>query len=306
MGIFKQISWIRLFIVAALLTSCSASTPTTTTNNGKLAVVATFSVLGDWVQMIGGDSITLTTLVGPGSDTHTFEPSPVDSVALSHAQLIFEVGLGFESWLDKLYQASNASAKRVVVTAGIQVRKLGNETDPHVWHDAQNAIKMVETIRDTLRSADPQHAQNYNANAEAYLQQLQELDQWIQQEVAKLPTERRKLVTNHDTFGYFAARYGFELVGSALESASTETADPAAADLVSLIEHIKAEHVPAIFAENVSNPELLQRIAQEAGVTLAPALYTDALGEPDSDGDSYIKMMRYNVATIVTALSQSQ
>lgn len=301
---FEWSAWIRLLIVTMLLTSCSASTPTSTTKDGKLAVVATFSILGDWVQTIGGDSIALTLLAGPGSDTHTFEPSPVDSVALTHAQLIFEIGLGFESWLDKLYQASDAKAKRVVVTEGIQLRKLENETDPHAWHDVQNAIKMVETIRDALRTADPQHAQNYQVNAEAYLQQLQDLERWIQQEVTKIPTERRKLVTNHDTFGYFAARYGFELVGSALESASTETADPAAADLVALIERMKTEQVPAIFAENVSNPELLQRIAQEAGVTLAPPLYTDALGEPGSAGDTYIKMMRYNVTTIVTALNQ--
>ncbi len=192
------------------------------------------------------------------------------------------------------------------MSQGIQVRNLESEVDPHLWHDVQNAIKMVETIRDALSTADSENAQSYNANADAYLQQLRELDQWIQVEVAIIPPEQRKLVTNHDTFGYFAARYGFELVGSALASASTETADPAAANLVALVERIKAERVPAIFAENVSNPELLERIAQEAGVTLAPPLYTDALGEPGSDSDTYIKMMRYNVTTIVTALSQQQ
>lgn len=304
MNLLSRIFWGRLLLITTILTGCAASAPASSTNDSRVAVVATFSILGDWVQTIGGDSITLTTLAGAGSDTHTFEPSPTDSVALSHAKLIVEIGLGYESWLDSLYQASNSKAERVVVSQGIQVRELENETDPHLWHNVQNAIKIVETIRDALGAADPQHAQSYNANAEAYLQQLQELDQWIQQEVAKIPSERRKLVTNHDTFGYFAARYGFELVGSALASASTETADPAAAALVALVERIKAEHVPAIFAENVSNPELLQRIAKEAGVTLAPPLYTDALGESGSDGDTYVKMMRYNVTTIVTALSQ--
>ena len=306
MTLFNRIFWGRLLVITTILTGCTTSTPASSISDHKLAVVATFSILGDWLHTVGGDSIALTTLVGEGSDTHTFEPSPTDSVALSHAQLIVEIGVGYESWLDPLYQASNSKAERVIVSQGIQVRNLESEVDPHLWHDVQNAIKMVETIRDALSTADSENAQSYNANADAYLQQLRELDQWIQVEVAKIPPEQRKLVTNHDTFGYFAARYGFELVGSALASASTETADPAAANLVALVERIKAERVPAIFAENVSNPELLERIAQEAGVTLAPPLYTDALGEPGSDSDTYIKMMRYNVTTIVTALSQQQ
>ena len=176
------------------------------------------------------------------------------------------------------------------------------EHDPHVWHDVQNAIHMVEAIRDELVKVDPAHADKYQANAAAYLQQLQDLDKWVVEQVATLPEANRKLVTSHDTFGYFSRRYGFQVVGTALSSFSTEASDPSAADFAKLIEAIKAAKVPAIFAENVQNPKLMQRLAQEAGVKLAPPLYTDALGKEGSEGDTYIKMMRYNVTTIVNSL----
>jgi ABC-type Zn uptake system ZnuABC Zn-binding protein ZnuA len=163
-------------------------------------------------------------------------------------------------------------------------------------------MKMVEAIRDALAKADPTGADIYKANAEKYLAELKTLDDEIVAETNKLPQERRKLVTAHDTFGYFAKRYGYEILGTALGSISTETADPSAGELAELVEQIKAAGVPAIFAENIHNPGLMDRIASEAGVTLGPTLYTDALGEPGSDGDTYLKMMRYNVTTIVTAL----
>jgi ABC-type Zn uptake system ZnuABC Zn-binding protein ZnuA len=162
---------------------------------------------------------------------------------------------------------------------------------------------MVESIRDALVAADHDRAATYQANADAYLARLQSLDDFVVAEVAKLPEERRKLVTSHDTFAYFAARYGFEVVGTALGSVSTEGADPSASEIADLVDQIKAAGVPAIFAENVTNPALMESIADEAGVELAPTLYTDALGESGSDGDTYEKMVTANVTTIVTALS---
>jgi ABC-type Zn uptake system ZnuABC Zn-binding protein ZnuA len=162
-------------------------------------------------------------------------------------------------------------------------------------------MAIVEVIRDALVAADPDNAALYTANAEAYLAELTELDAFIEAQVAELPVERRKLVTTHDTFGYFAARYGFEIVGTAL-GASTEAADPSAGAIAELVEAIRAAGVPAIFAENVSNMRLMETIAREAGVTLAPDLYTDALGAPGSPGATYLEMMRYNVTTIVQAL----
>jgi len=177
------------------------------------------------------------------------------------------------------------------------------EFDPHVWHDVTNAMAMVETIRDALSAADPDNAAAYAANADAYLAELAELDAWVVEQIESIPPERRKLVTAHDTFGYFAQRYGLEIVGTALGSLSTEAGDPSAGELAALIETIEAEGVPALFAENVSNPALIERIAQETGATIGEPLYTDALGAAGTAGATYIDLVRYNVTAIVTALS---
>jgi len=311
----KKIMWTGL-IVALLATGCAgAAAPQGSTASGKFKVVATTSILGDFVQNVGGDKVEVRTLVGAGGDAHTFEPSPADGVALAEAQLVFENGLEFETWLDDLHTASGSKAERVVVTEGLEPLAAPEgehaeegehergEFDPHVWHDVTHAIGMVEKVRDALVKADPANAQTYQSNAEAYIAQLQELDAWVLEQVKALPEDRRRLVTSHDTFGYFAARYGFAIVGTAL-GVSTEVADPSAGEIAKLVEDIKAASVPAIFAENVSNPKLMEQIANEAGVQLAPKLYTDALGAPGSDGETYLKMIRYNVTTIVTALSE--
>lgn len=288
-----------------------------------LNVIATYSILGDLVANVAGDRVNLTTLVGPGSDPHVYQPTPRDSAALAGANLLFENGLEFESWLDDLFVAAGSQATRVVVTEqitllafdghaeGEEAHAEGEEAhadehgeyDPHVWQDVNNARLMVETIRDALVAADSANAEIYQANAAAYLAELEELDTFAQAQVATLPEERRKLVTNHDTFGYFADRYGFEVVGTAL-GASTELSDPSAGAVAELIEQIRATGAPAIFTENTANPALMETLAREAGVTLAPTLFTDALGAPGSPGATYLEMIRFNVTTIVSALSE--
>ncbi len=291
--------------------SAAAQTPT----GEPLSVVASFSILGDLVQRVGGDAVRVTTLIGPGVDAHTYDPAPADLVVLEDADLIFENGLGFEPWLDRFFESAQPGGERVVVTAGITPRAAGEHEehegdaeedhgafDPHVWHDVANAIVIVGNIRGALVAADPANAALYEANAAAYTAELEDLDRWVREQVATLPEERRKLVTSHDTFGYFAAAYGFEILGTALGSLSTEAGDPSARQIVQLIGEIAAAGVPAIFAENVANPDLMTSIAAEAGVTLAPTLYSDALGPAGSPGATYIEMMRSNVSTIVAAL----
>lgn len=310
---------------AAVAGDTTVAAPNT---EGPLKVVATHSILGDLVRNVGGDEIALTVLVGPGTDAHSFEPRPADSVALAQADVIFENGLGFESWLDELVAASGTKARRVVVTKAITpiaapeaehdaqetpaagdrsaaegAGDVHGELDPHVWHDVANAVLMVEAIRDGLVQADPAHAATYEANAAGYTSILRALDREIQAHVDTLPPERRKLVTSHDTFNYFARRYGFTIVGTALGSVSTEAAEPSAAAIARLVDEIRASGVPAIFAENIQIPKLVERIAREAGVALGPTLYTDALGEPGSAGDTYLKLMSANVANIVGALA---
>jgi zinc/manganese transport system substrate-binding protein len=284
-----------------------------------LQVVASFSILGDLVENVGGEAVEVTTLIGPGVDAHTYDPAPADLVILTEADVVFENGLGFEPWLDQFLESAQPPGARVVVTEGITPREAGEDAsegnpdggdthehgqfDPHVWHDVRLATVIVGNIRDALAAADPARAELYEANAATYIAELEALDASIREQVATLPEERRKLVTSHDTFGYFADAYGFEVLGTALGSLSTEAGDPSARDIATLITMIEEAGVPAIFAENVANPDLMESIAAEAGVELAPPLYTDALGPPGSPGETYMGMMQSNVATIVDALS---
>lgn len=343
----------RIVVLAFLLTLLASSTApavaqTPETDDEPLNVVASFSILGNLVENVGGDRVDTVTIVGAGVDAHTFDPSPDQVALVSNADLIFEIGLDFETWLDDMYAASGSDANRVVVSEGLDLISATEEGpeheaeeadaaspaaddeheheaegspaanhegdseadhehgefDPHVWHDVTNAMLMVEVVRDALIAADPTHAEIYEANAAGYLAELRELDGFIFEHVKTLPEERRRLVTSHDTFGYFAQRYGFEVAGTALGSLSTEAGDPSAEEVSELVAEIQAAGVPAIFAENVSNPDLMASIAAEAGVELGPTLYTDALGEPGSEGDTYVGMIRYNVTSIVSALDQ--
>ncbi|HKZ70227.1 MAG TPA: zinc ABC transporter substrate-binding protein [Anaerolineales bacterium] len=293
-----------LLVTFSILIAACNSGSVKQTASSKLNVVVTFSVLNDLVQNVGGDNVKVHTLVRPGLDAHTFEPSPADSKTLAEASLIFENGLKFEPWLDDLYTASGASARRIVVSEGIEpLANEDGELDPHVWHSAVNTIRITENIRDALAQADPANAATYSANADAFIAQLQELDAWIFAEVENLPAERRKLITTHDTFAYFAERYGFSVIGTLLPT-STEGASPSAQEVAQLVEAIKEANVPAVFAENVSSNTLLRQVADEAGVAVTASLYTDALGPAGSDGDTYLNMMRYNVQTIVTELGR--
>jgi DNA-binding beta-propeller fold protein YncE len=174
------------------------------------------------------------------------------------------------------------------------------EFDPHIWHDPNNAVVMVENIRDALIAADPANAAVYAANAEAYIVELLALDAYIREQVAAIPAENRVLVTSHETFGYFAAAYGFEMLSVA--GVTTNVSDPSAGELAALITALRESGVPAVFLENVSNPAVLERIAAEAGIPVADTLYTDALGQPGTPGETYLSMVRYNVDTIVEAL----
>lgn len=307
--------WYLLFSLL-VLTGCQRSGPTPNPT-GKPVVVATFSVLGDMTRNIGGEHIDVLTLVGPDGDAHTFQPTPQDIASVGNAAAVVEIGAKFETaWFDGAYKASRSSAKRVSVSDGLKLLEGAchhgpgeevdpdhtHELDPHIWHEVNNALHMVERIRDALCELDPSHADDYRANATRYSAELRTLDSWIVAKVKELPEERRKLVTSHDTFGYFAKRYGFRVVGSVLPSFSTEAADPSAAEFAQLVKRVQAQKIPAIFCESSHNPKLAERLASAAGVKIAPPLYTDALGPVGSPGGTYLQMMRYNVTTMVDAL----
>lgn len=278
---------------------------------GKVRVVATTSIIGDWVRVVGGDDVEVTTLVGADGDPHEYEPVPGDSMSIAQASVVFENGLGLENWLDKLFRSAESKATRVVITKGIEVRHVaaaegetdgGGDVDPHAWQSVKDAAIMVGNVRDALVLADPGHAGDYKARAGAYIDQLNELDRWVQGQINSIPAARRKLVTSHDAFGYFGERYGVDISRSALESVTTEASDPSAKQIAEVVEQIKASGAPMIFLENIQNPKLIEQIASEANVKVGPPLYSDALGQAGTAGGTYLKMVRYNVTTLVEAL----
>ncbi len=279
------------------------SAPTTM---GKLKVVATFSFLGDLVKNVGGDKIDVRTLVGPNGDTHEYEPTPSDAAKLADADVICEVGLEFEAWLNGLYQSSASKAMRVDTSEGVKTRTFvengKEETDPHIWQNVQNAIIMVKNIEAGLAKADPINADAYKTNADVYVKTLEALDKEIETAANQLPKEERKIVTSHDALGYFAERYGFSVEGSVIASLSTESGEPSAQDIVKLVDAIKQTNTKAIFLESMSNPKLVERVAQEAGVKIGPELFTDALGDASSPGATYVDALRYNVNAIINTL----
>jgi zinc/manganese transport system substrate-binding protein len=264
----------------------------------KIKAIATISIIGDVVKNVAGDTLDLKVLVGPNGDAHEYEPIPADSVNIAKADIIFENGLGLEHWLDKLYTASGSKAQGVVVSQGVIPRTMEDnpqETDPHAWQDVTNVILYTQNVRDALSNIDPAHKDLYRSDAKNYIQQLQELDAWVKLQVASIPTDKRKLVTNHDALGYFARAYGFQIIGAVIPSATTEAADPSAKETVDLLNIIKANSVHAIFSENMANPKLAQTLSKEAGVEVGPELFTDALGPAGSEGENYINMIKYNV-----------
>ena len=318
----------KLFALIAtagvLAAGCAA--PAVPKAGGVLQVVATHSILGDLVKNVGGDKIALLVLVGAGGDAHTFEPTPQDIEQIAKAGLLFENGLEFEGWLDAAFTASDSKAQRVAVSAGIEPLAADEEAeahaedeaddhsaededhhgeaDPHIWQSVSNWILAAKNVRDALIKADPANATTYEANAAAYTAELEKLDMDIFAKANALPAAQRIMFTSHDALGYFAARYGFEVAGTGLASLSTEAADPSAAEVADLVQAIKAAGVPAVFTENTHNSQLMDQIALEAGVSLAPELYTDALGEPGSAGETYLKMMRNNISIIAGALGK--
>ncbi|MCU0307420.1 MAG: zinc ABC transporter substrate-binding protein [Thermoleophilia bacterium] len=266
--------------------------------------LATFSILGDMVRLVGGDRVEVTTLVGADGDAHVFEPSPRDGVALARADVIVENGLGFEPWLDELVRSAGARGERVVATAGVTPRRIGRELDPHAWQDVRNAMAMTRAVRDGLARVDPDGAAGYRSRAAGLLAELRDLDREVAAQIAAIPPERRRLVTDHDAFGYLADRYGLEVIGTVVGSGTTEGAEPSAGDLARLVRRIRDAGVPTVFAENIINPATTREVARAAGVRLGERLYSDALGAADGPAGTYIDMMRHNVRVLREGLGR--
>jgi zinc/manganese transport system substrate-binding protein len=282
-------------------------------------VVATFSILGDLVRQVGGSRVAVTTLVGPNGDAHSFVPAPADAQAVAAARLVVVNGLGFEGWIDRLIKASGTKATVVVAAKDIvpieeedeggghgrdqghsQDHGHAHAADPHAWQNVANTRSYVATIRDGLLSVDPEGAGTYQANAAAYLAQLDALDAEVRTAIAGIPEARRRIVTTHDAFGYFAKAYGLRFLAPQGVSSQSEAT---ARDVAAIVRQVRRDKIPAVFLENISDPRLMQQIARESGAKAGGRVFSDALSEPGGPAPTYLEMIRHNVKEFVAALS---
>lgn len=273
--------------------------------NDQPKVISTSTIIADLASQVGGDEIDHRGILQPGSDPHIYEPTPRDSVALETADLIFYNGFNLEPGLIRLIEAAGIKAEKVAVGEVIQPLDFNYqgqiEPDPHIWGDAENAIAMVEAIRDRLIELSPEDEAEFVSNAEELIAKLQRLDAWITLQIKTIPEAQRQLVTTHDAFQYYTNAYGLKMAGT-LIGISTEE-QPSAQTVKNLANFLKKTKIPAIFAETTINSQLINTVAAEAGVALAPQeLYSDSLGAPGSEADTYIKMLIANTRTIVESL----
>lgn len=291
---------VALGVLASVLAGCGGAGA-----QEKIRAIATFSILADLARNVGSDRIEVVSLVGPNGDAHAYSPSPSDAKRLAEARLVLGNGLGFEGWIDRLVKASGTRAPVVTASKGIKPRQMADEhghgnIDPHAWQSVANAKVYVVNIRDALAGVDPAGKDAYQANASAYLAKLDALEREITDTIAAIPPERRKIITTHDAFGYFGAAYGMQFI--APQGVSTE-AEVSARDVAKLIRQIKAQKIPAVFMENVTDPRLMNRIAHEAGARIGGKLYSDALSEPGGPAATYLDMMRNNLKEFRAALT---
>ncbi len=276
----------------------------------KLPVASLSTVLTDIARNVGGDRVAVTNIIKPGIDPHDYQPSPGDIKTLSNAKVILASGLGFESYLEKLRASVGGGPVFVVVGDAIKPMMVdedhehghsqgteGKMADPHWWHSIANAKVATRVIRDAFVAAVPAEKALFDARAKAYLAKLDDLAKWAKIEIARLPGNRRVLVTSHDALGYFARDYGFEIH----PVAGVSTADqPSSKKVRELIARIREEGVKAIFAENIENPKVLGEITRETGAKLGGTLYADGLGA--AEANTYDAMIRHNIQSIVKAL----
>jgi ABC-type Zn uptake system ZnuABC Zn-binding protein ZnuA len=284
---------LSLFLIGTL-SSCGSPRPD---------ILATTTVLADIARNVAGDQLVTQSLLPFGADPHSYQPVPQDAKKINESKVLIINGADYERSLEALLANAGDQKTLIEASTGLRLRTDPNhqeEADPHLWLDPNNVIVYVDNIREGLTQFNPDGADLYQANARAYISQLQELDAWINGQVAQIPPKRRVLITNHEALGYFAERYGFTVVGAVVESFSSD-ASPSAQQMADLVDRVRLFEVPAIFLDASDNPTLAQQIAAETGVKVITDLHLESLteGEPAAN---YIDMMRDNVTKIVNAL----
>ena len=264
------------------------------------AVMATFSVLADITREVGADAVAVQSLVGPDQDVHEYEPRPADLRRITDAAVLVENGLGLEGWMARLANAAGFHGQRIIASADVTPLRLPGttQTDPHAWQDPRNGVLYARTIAAGLARALPDAASAIQARAARYVARIDATDQEISRIMGTIPPQDRRLITSHDAFGYFAARYGITMIG--VQGIDTE-AEPSARDIAQLVAQIRREHIRAVFVENITDPRLARQVAQESGAVVGPPVYSDALSPPGGPAATYLGMLRYNATAFATA-----
>ena len=315
----RKLRYIFLTLFVFVLAACQPTDDVQNPKQNSLQVVAVESFLADIVQNIAGERLEVETLMPSGLDPHSFEPTPKDVAKISDSDILFINGAGLEEWLIDIIETLPDNQLIIEASAGLESRTQAEEDheegevdeeegehdheyDPHFWLNPLLVVKYVENIRDGLISIDPEGTAVYTANAENYIQQLEELDQYIEEKITQIPVDRRLIVTNHESFGYFADRYGFTVVGTILKSVSSG-ASPSAQQMAELVDQMRSSGASAIFMETGSNPELAEQLSNETGIKVVYDLYTHSISEEGGNAPNYIELMKYNVEQIISALA---
>ena len=304
----------RHLTAAACTALALLGVPHTAKAQEKVRAVATFSILGDMVTRVGGDRIEVKTLVGPEGDAHVYQATPGDAAEIAKAKIVFQNGLKFEGWMEKLIKASGYNGSIATAAAGVKTIQLaeqkgekdkhghdhGGKVDPHAWQDLANAVVYVKNIKEGLCKVDTAGCPTYTANAAAYSVEITKLDAEIKAKMSALPQGSRKVITSHDAFGYFGRAYGIKFLSP--RGISTES-EPSAKDVARLIDQIRKEKVKALFVENISDPRLIEQIGKETGVKPGDAVYSDALSKAGGPATNYLDMMRHNAKLLSAAMA---
>ena len=286
------------------LATLAALAPAIASADAALPVLATFSILGDITRQVGGSAVAVKTLVGPDGDTHTYQPTPADLRTLMQALVLVTNGLGLEGWLQRLTGAARFTGMTIVAGEHVTPRTMIEDggamaTDPHAWQDPRNGVLYTAAIGKGLAAADPANAVSYATAAQTYARQIGDMDTWIEAHLAPVPPEHRRIITTHDAFGYYGARYGIEFL--APEGINTEF-EPSAKAIAALVAQIRREKITAVVIENMTSPRMAQMIASETGATLGGTVYSDALSPPDGPAATYLSMLRHNTTLFAAAL----
>jgi len=302
-----------LALCASLSLTCAAAAP-----SAPVEITTSFSILGDFIRQVGGTRVAVRVLVGPNEDAHAFQPRPSDARAIASSTLVVANGLGFDDWIVRLAKSAGFRGTTLIASKGVRTLNMATADthghgdaldgeaggiDPHAWQDVANAQRYVANIADALIAADPAGAGTYRANAERYAGQLKALDAEIRAALGGLPAERRRVVSSHDAFGYFARAYDIQFLSAVGVS---NNAEPTAQGVARLIRQIRNEKVPAVFIENVADPRLIERIRLESGARIGGTLFSDALSAADGLAPDYLGLMRHNLARLLDALAPAR